>query len=649
MALMTYLLKDRHGTYYFRRVIPPALRTLMPAPWTGKANFKLTLGTKEPSEAKVRASNALRECIIAFQHAERAQRGERINDQAAHSSAPIPIEDIEAEVIADVLAADEAEREQGDDRRYSQTAERRKQWPDLIEVDFGGKGMAEDHAFAYGGHLSQTAKDYRTALVRRQTKIVEGELRAKKRGVPFDPTSDFYRQAGLAMLRGNVRAYDMLLQRQAGTIVETPTPNVDKGPKLSEAFAHWKEGGRTKGAKNPGRNALREAEHALRRFCEWHGDLRLGNIDKAKARDFRDALARVRTRLPHDVLKLPLRDLVKWDMSSLPAAHANTINKSVSLLAAIVAHAMREGRMDRMPSYTNPFQGIKLAVDVREAEGRGIFEAADLKAIFSTPVYANGSRPQGGGGEAAFWLPLIALFTGARQSELAQLRVEDLRQDAESGLWFFDISAEGGRSIKTASSRRKVPAHPHLASIGLLRYRQSLIDRNGTTSGDLWPDIKSDAEGRRAGPWSKWFNRYLRVHAKVLDASKVCKLLSSTSRTRPLLLSPAASRSKQANPRDGAGRYDNPVFGKGVRPVLEQRREVGLLDFQLPVAMPNEVSSIAPTESFASKVKALGITLGDFVWDGREEVLVLTRQAGTRADEIMVETHSAQICQATKA
>ena len=249
--------------------------------------------------------------------------------------------------------------------------------------------------------------------------------------------------------------------------------------------------------------------------------MRLGDIDKAKARDFRDALAKVRTRLPRELIKLPLRDLLKLDLSDLPSAHANTINKSLSILSAIIAHAMREGGMDRMPSYANPFQGIKLSVDDREAEGRGIFEAADLRAIFSTPVYAKKGRPLGGGGEAAFWLPLIALFTGARQSELAQLRIEDLRQDPDSGLWFFDIGTEGGRSIKTASSRRKVPVHPHLVDVGLLRYRQSLIDQSGTASGDLWPDIKSDAEGRRAGPWSKWFNRYLRVTAKIEEPSKV--------------------------------------------------------------------------------------------------------------------------------
>ena len=72
---MTYLLKDRHGTYYFRRVIPPELRSFMPLPWRGKANFKQSLWTKTPSVAKIEASKALRECTVAFQTALRARDG----------------------------------------------------------------------------------------------------------------------------------------------------------------------------------------------------------------------------------------------------------------------------------------------------------------------------------------------------------------------------------------------------------------------------------------------------------------------------------------------------------------------------------------------------------------------------------------------
>jgi hypothetical protein len=82
--------------------------------------------------------------------------------------------------------------------------------------------------------------------------------------------------------------------------------------------------------------------------------------------------------------------------------------------------------------------------------------------------------------------------------------------------------------------------------------------------------------------------------------------------------------------RHGARRYDNPAFCKGVKPLLDQMHEMGLLDSRLPKAMRGEVSSIAPTAEFASRVRDLGITLADFGRHEREEVLVLTRRAGAR-------------------
>ena len=45
MALMTRLSKDRHGTCYFRRVIPEDLQRFMPDPRQGKANRKRSLKT----------------------------------------------------------------------------------------------------------------------------------------------------------------------------------------------------------------------------------------------------------------------------------------------------------------------------------------------------------------------------------------------------------------------------------------------------------------------------------------------------------------------------------------------------------------------------------------------------------------------------
>jgi hypothetical protein len=94
---------------------------------------------------------------------------------------------------------------------------------------------------------------------------------------------------------------------------------------------------------------------------------------------------------------------------------------------------------------------------------------------------------------------------------------------------------------------------------------------------------------------------------------------------------------RAGNLAKGAGRYNNTAFGKGVRPLLEQMQEAGLLVFTLPTAMRGEVSSIAPTRAFAGRVRELDIGLSDFGRDiEREEVLVLTRNVGTRAAPISV-------------
>lgn len=524
MALMTYLLRDRHGTYYFRRVIPPELRPFMPAPWQGKANWKRSLKTKLPADAKVQAARALAECTADFQAAERGRRGEPVSIRDAVVLDAAMLAEIEAETLRELLARDAEERSEGDDRRHLQTPEERKAWPDLVPVAFGRKGMAEDHHVAYGHGVELLSAEYRKALSKSDPTIVAAELGTalRRRGLTAPLTPAEEHEGGLAVLRGHVRAYSAMLDRQRGEIVETPRPSAERGPRLSEAFAAWKEGASARGAKKPGDNTVREAEHAVRRFREWHGDLRLGDITREKARDFRDALARVPTRLKRHLLKLPLREVLKHPEAVGPAAYAGTINKSLLLISAIVSHAIRDGHLDRVPSFANPFaKGMKLSTDAREAENREVFGAGDIRAIFGSGVFTKGDRPTGGGEEAAFWLPLIALMTGARQGEIAQLRIGDLKSDPETGIWFFDISTEGGRSIKTASSRRKVPLHPALEGAGLLRYRQWLLDAGAALDGPLWPGIVSDAQGRRAGPWSKWFNRWLRDSAKVKEAGKV--------------------------------------------------------------------------------------------------------------------------------
>ena len=63
-----------------------------------------------------------------------------------------------------------------------------------------------------------------------------------------------------------------------------------------------------------------------------------------------------------------------------------------------------------------------------------------------------------------------AVLTGARLSELAQLRLSDVRTDRVSGVVFFDINDESGKKLKTKSAKRQVPLHPVLNQIAFQEY-----------------------------------------------------------------------------------------------------------------------------------------------------------------------------------
>jgi hypothetical protein len=402
-----------------------------------KRELAISLGTSDAREAKRRDLIEAIRIDALFTEASRLITSPSSSSSSSDGAA-INLDELQSAVVAELLSRDEAEREEGDDRRQLQTAEERTQWPDLVAVPSGeAKGMQNDHFAAYGDAVEVFRAEYREAQARRDPSIVDAELRAllKRRDIRIDPRAPWYREAGLTVLRAHVQAYDLMLERQGGAEVPTPPrrPKAEpKGtPSIAKAFATWKAGSPAQGSKRPSENTVREAEHAVRRFTEMFGrDTPLCEITREMVRSFRDTLARVPTRLPAKLRSLTITDLLKSPhlLAHLPPPRVGTVNKSLSLLAAIISNAEREGLMDGVPSFVNPFgKGLKLVADGREEDGRKPFSNDDLTRIFSSPIYVARRRPRGGGGEAAFWLPLIALLSGARQGELAQLRVCDLR------------------------------------------------------------------------------------------------------------------------------------------------------------------------------------------------------------------------------
>ena len=87
-------------------------------------------------------------------------------------------------------------------------------------------------------------------------------------------------------------------------------------------------------------------------------------------------------------------------------------------------------------------------------------------------------------------MPWIGAYTGARISEICQLRAEDVSKVED--IWCIKILPEAGL-LKTVGSERVVPVHPALIKIGLLEFVGK------AKSGPLFEDLSPDKFGKRGG------------------------------------------------------------------------------------------------------------------------------------------------------
>jgi integrase len=243
-------------------------------------------------------------------------------------------------------------------------------------------------------------------------------------------------------------------------------------PPLSVIWEKWRQ------ERQPSSKLWAEWSTVLRRFTSiaLEGvDMPIRDITKAHVRTFKAKL-----------LATPAR---RKKGSTLSAA---SVAKNLGALRSVLAWAMAQGYID-----LNPADGLTAVAGPKNGgeKARLPYSPGDLKRIFSEERK----------GAANYWLPYLALYTGARLEELAQLRVVDVKTD--DGVAYLDIHGRDGRRIKTRSSERKVPLHPELLRLGFLQYvegqRKAGHERVSST-------LEQDTHGSWSGAWSKWYGRHLR-------------------------------------------------------------------------------------------------------------------------------------------
>ena len=244
------------------------------------------------------------------------------------------------------------------------------------------------------------------------------------------------------------------------------------GKKISDAYATW--------------IAMRQAPERTRQTYKRHadqfvtlmGDLPLHAVNRTMGIEFRDKLQ-------------------TWAIEK--GKTATTADNILVSLRALFNVARDKGWLTG-----NPLERLRVEIGGKESEGREPWTKEELGLIFSDPLWTKHAIPtdKKAGKEAAYWMPLIACYTGARLTEIAQLWTDDVATEPGKETFEFRADAQRDQKLKNAGSWRAVPMHPELIRLGFCDYVQSL------PKGSLFPHLPKEGKNGAGGQFGKWFGTF---------------------------------------------------------------------------------------------------------------------------------------------
>ncbi len=109
-----------------------------------------------------------------------------------------------------------------------------------------------------------------------------------------------------------------------------------------------------------------------------------------------------------------------------------------------------------------------------------------------------------------FWSPVLALFTGARVNEIAQLHLSDFQE--HDGIWCININDDGDKTLKNTASKRIIPLHPFLVDdLGIIKRVEDLKQKEETR---FLHDLPKASDGYGVYV-SRWFNERYKASCKI--------------------------------------------------------------------------------------------------------------------------------------
>ena len=258
-------------------------------------------------------------------------------------------------------------------------------------------------------------------------------------------------------------------------------------------------------------------EQTIDHFIEIIGDVPVTSINSQMVFEYKQKYLRVpnrRQQIPKYEGKT-ISEILEMNPTE-EGRSVYSMNQSIRRLSTIAKWCCANTSMTENPFASATEKGLKKTVKRKNFSDEELVRVFEPKVFLSSNIYFNGNQPNR---HSNYFIPIIMLFTGARVNEVAQLHMGDVykvrdkksrKQDTD--LWIFDFKSdececcppEHRKSIKNQSSHRRIPVHPSLLDLGLIRYR-NILEKKGETR--LFPKLNYyKGKGGWSGSFSHWWN-----------------------------------------------------------------------------------------------------------------------------------------------
>lgn len=243
-------------------------------------------------------------------------------------------------------------------------------------------------------------------------------------------------------------------------------------------------------------------------LVEILGDVPVGSITYDDVTRLRDTLLKLpKHRSRSERYKhLSLNELLALNVPQSETLSGRAVKETINSIKSVWKWLVIRGTVT-----LNPFAGVITATDSKSYKP---FTDAQVGEIFSSELYTGVPSPGLTSNHSHWWLLLISLHTGARPTELVQLRLDDVTE--VEGVLVMRITADEskGQSVKTKAGHRIVPVHPKLLELGFA----DLITKSREAGEDRVLHGIHKGTKQSGGPAGFWFKRYKKLHIPELES-----------------------------------------------------------------------------------------------------------------------------------